>query len=117
MNLKRILDISTRTATSKRKAHDNPPKKIDFQEWKILHSVILDYIPDFYYRLKIENKLSDIKYDLCLMYRFGFRPMEIANLMGIDKSTVTTMRHRIYKEIFGKTDEADEFVEFVMSIS
>ena len=51
------------------------------------------------------------------MYRFGFRPMEIANLMGIDKSTVTTMRHRIYKEIFGKTDEADEFVDFVMSIS
>ena len=101
----------------KRKAHDNPPVKIDFQEWKRLHSVILDYIPDFYYCLRIKNNLTDTKYDLCVMYRMGFRPMEIANLMGIDKSTVTTMRHRIYKEIFGKTDEADEFIAFIMSIS
>ena len=95
---------------------ENPPCCLSLVDIRHLHEEIREVFPAFYERLVIEYKLPLRKYDICILYRLGIKPAHIATLLGVGRSSVTMERHRIYEQIFNRTDTEGEFENFIKSI-
>ena len=56
-----------------------------------------------------ELSLTEWDYDICLMIRVHLLPIEIAKLKQCSPSTVTKVRKKLLRLIFGKEGNADDF--------
>jgi hypothetical protein len=43
-------------------------------------------------------------------------PAEIATVLNKDKSTISSMRRRLYKKVFGKEGSGKDWDEFILSL-
>ena len=92
-------------------------EKPTLSDWKELRTVVNKTMPNLYATLVLQHKLSLSDFDVCMLLRLHFKPLEISNLTGLDKSTITTKRHRIYKKIFGRQDNGTEFMDYLIHLS
>ena len=53
--------------------------------------------------------LSEDEYMVCLLVRFNFIPSEISILLNLSSQTVTNIRTRLLKKLFGKMGGAKDF--------
>lgn len=60
--------------------------------------------------------LSQLEYQVCLLLKIHTAPSEIANVVNKDKSTISNIRRRLYKKVFGKDGSAKDWDEFIDSL-
>ena len=75
-------------------------------------------IPTFYDRLTGNGcLLRDFEYEVCMLVRLQFSPSDISKIKQCVPSYVTQVRKMLYKKIFKKEGLAEQFDEYIMSIS
>ena len=78
-------------------------------DWDELIRILEDVIPNFQsIRLETEQ-MSQNGYRLCVLIRYGFKPSEIAIIMGKTTSFITKVRQVLLHKIFHVPGTASEF--------
>lgn len=94
----------------------NPTTKPTSDDWQALRSMINSEVPGFYSTLNNGHVLRPDEYDLCILLRLHFKPLEISNLTGISQKSVSAIRRRLLQKVLGHDGKPGEFDDFIMRI-
>ncbi|MBQ6750694.1 MAG: hypothetical protein IJR02_08010 [Bacteroidaceae bacterium] len=89
---------------------------IKIAEWKELEQRLKAIYPRFSSSLYGLYNLSSTEYQVCLLTKIHTPPVEIAAVLNKDKSTISSIRKRLYKKVFGKEGSGKEWDEFILSL-
>ena len=95
---------------------DNPTQQPALEDWQSLRSMLNKEVPGFYATLNDGHVLSVKEYNLCMLIRLRFKPLEISNLSGISQKSVSAMRRRLLQKVVGHDGKPSEFDDFIMRI-
>ena len=87
------------------------------KEWEELEALMKQLLPVFASLMENAQGLNVKERHLCLLVRAGFKPSEMANLMGLDRSNVSMMRKRIYAKLFGRKGSGRNLDQMLRSFS
>ena len=87
-----------------------------FQEWKELDRRLKVVFPRFSSSLYGLFNLSPTEYQLCMLLKIRSTPSEIALVLKKDKSTISSIRRRLYKKVFDKDGSGKDWDEFILSL-
>ena len=99
-----------------RQIADNPLAHPTPEEWQELRSMINSEVPGFYSTLNNGHILRPDEYDLCILLRLHFKPLEISNLTSISQKNVSAIRRRLLQKVLGHDGKPGEFDDFIMRI-
>lgn len=85
-------------------------------DWKELERQLKVVYPNFSSSLYGLYNLSSTEYQVCLLLKIRTKPAEIAAVLNKDKSTISSIRTRLYKKVFGKEGSGKEWDEFILSL-
>lgn len=85
-------------------------------EWKELEQKLKAVYPRFISSLYGLYNLSPTEYEVCLLTKIRSTPKEMADVLCKDKSTISSIRKRLYKKVFGKDGSGKEWDEFILSL-
>lgn len=85
-------------------------------EWKDLEQHLKAVYPRFSSSLYGLYNLSPTEYQVCILTKIRTTPKEIADVLCKDKSTISSIRKRLYKKVFGKDGSGKEWDEFILSL-
>lgn len=91
-------------------------ENIKANEWKELERQLKVVYPRFSSSLYGLYNLSPTEYQMCLLLKIRTAPAEIATVLHKDKSTISSMRRRLYKKVFGKEGSGKDWDEFILSL-
>ena len=86
------------------------------QEWQELEQRLKSVYPRFSSSLYGLFNLSPSEYQMCMLLKVRTSPAEIAAVLKRDKSTISSMRRRLYKKVFGKEGSGKDWDEFIQSL-
>lgn len=86
------------------------------EEWTDIEAQAKKVYPGFTSHLRNLHPMSDLEYQVCLLIKLRIAPTDIAAVLARDVSTISTVRSRLYKKVFGKKGGAKEWDEFLLSI-
>ena len=86
------------------------------EEWTELVEQVRNVYPGFTSQLRNLYAMSELEYQVCLLIKLRMAPSNIASVLARDVSTISTVRSRLYKKVFGKKGGAKEWDEFILSI-
>lgn len=101
------LSLQRRMTTGQR-LHDD--------EWESIERLLKRSYPGFTSQLRTLHPMSELEYHVCLLIKLRIAPSDIADVLLRDVSTISTVRSRLYKKVFGKKGGAKEWDEFILSI-
>lgn len=116
---KTVLDsrlLSSRIYSKFRAYADKPLKRPTMKDWSDLRNMMNREYPSFYTFLVVRHDVSIADFDIYILYRLHFRLTDIANLTGLNASTINTKRKRLFKSIYQREGTTDEIVSFIMEI-
>ena len=85
-------------------------------DWLNIESQIKKVYPGFSSQLRNLHAMSELEYQVCLLIKLRIAPSDMAIVLARDASTISTVRSRLYKKVFGQKGGAKEWDEFIMSI-
>ena len=85
-------------------------------EWKDLEQRLKVIYPHFSSSLYGLYNLSPTEYQVCLLIKIHTAPIEIASVLCKDKSTISSIRKRLYKKVFDKEGSGKDWDEFILSL-
>ena len=85
-------------------------------EWEELQQRLKAVYPRFSSSLYRLYNLSPTEYQLCMLLKIRTAPAEIATVLNKDKSTISSMRRRLYKKVFDKDGSGKDWDEFILSL-
>ena len=91
-------------------------ENIKVHEWKELEQQLKVVYPRFSSSLYGLYNLSPTEYQMCLLLKIRTAPAEIATVLNKDKSTISSMRRRLYKKVFGKEGSGKDWDELILSL-
>lgn len=94
----------------------NPTTNPTAEDWQELRSMINSEMPGFYSTLNNGHVLRPDEYDLCILIRLHFKPLEISNLTGISQKNVSAIRRRLLQKVLGHDGKPAEFDDFIIGI-
>ena len=98
-------------------ANANPYQKASQADFAELKSLINEEIPHFYTTLNTSTyTLSAIEYDVSLLLRVHFLPMDIHKLTGMSPGYVSNMRSRLLLRVFGKDGSPADYDKRILAI-
>lgn len=86
------------------------------EEWSNIEAQTKKAYPGFATQLRSLYPLSELEYQTCLLIKLRIAPTDIAAVLARDVSTISTVRSRLYKKVFGRKGGAKDWDEFVLSI-
>ncbi len=86
------------------------------EEWKDVEEQVHKVYPGFCSQLRNLYAMSELEYQVCLLIKLRIVPSNIASVLSRDVSTISTVRSRLYKKVFGQKGGAREWDDFVLSI-
>lgn len=86
------------------------------QEWQELEQRLKSVYPRFSSSLYGLFNLSPSEYQMCMLLKVRTSPAEIAAVLKRDKSTISSMRRRLYKKVFSKEGSGKDWDEFILSL-
>ena len=96
----------------------NPYQKASQTDFAELRSLLNEEVPHFYTSLNTPHyTLSEIEYDVSMLLRVRFSPMDIHKLTGLSPSYVSNMRSRLLLRVYGVDGSADDYDTRVLAIS
>lgn len=85
-------------------------------EWtEVAHQVRRIY-PNFRSRLYELCRLSDTEFRVCLLIKLHIAPADIATALCREKSTVSTIRSRLYAKVFGRKGSSRDWDDFIETL-
>lgn len=86
------------------------------EDWKNLEFLLNYEYDNFCEKLKSLCKLSEIKYRISLLIKLELEPALMAELLNTSRANVSTIRSRLYTEVFGKKGSAKDWDDFIKSL-
>ena len=86
------------------------------QEWQELEQRLKSVYPRFSSSLYGLFNLSPSEYHMCMLLKVRTSLAEIAAVLKRDKSTISSMRRRLYKKVFSKEGSGKDWDEFILSL-
>lgn len=86
------------------------------EELESLEECIKTVSPDFYSKIHSLHKVSPIEYNVSLLIRARFTPMEISTLLCKSRSGVSSIRSRLYNKVFGEKGSPTDWDDFILSL-
>jgi hypothetical protein len=91
-------------------------QRLKDEEWQEIENKIRKVYPGFISQLRGLYAMSELEYQVCLLIKIRIAPSDIASVIARDMSTISTVRSRLYKKVFGQKGGAKEWDEFILSI-
>lgn len=91
-------------------------QRLKEEDWLDIESQIRKVYPGFGSQLRNLHPMSELEYQVCLLIKLRIAPSDIATVLARDASTISTVRSRLYKKVFGQKGGAKEWDEFILSI-
>ena len=91
-------------------------ENIKASEWKELEQRLKTVYPRFSSSLYGLYNLSPTEYHMCMLLKIRTAPIEIAAVLNKEKSTISSMRRRLYRKVFGKDGSGKDWDEFILSL-
>lgn len=86
------------------------------EEWESIEEQIKKLYPGFTSQLRTLHPMSELEYQTSLLIKLRIAPTDIAAVLTRDVSTISTVRSRLYKKVFGQKGGAREWDDFILSI-
>lgn len=96
--------------------HIEQGKSLTPNDWKVLEQHLKAVYPHFNNSLFALYNLSSIEYRVCLLTKIRTTPTEISTVLCKDKSTISSIRRRLYKKVFGKEGNGKDWDDFIFSL-
>lgn len=91
-------------------------QRLKDDEWADVEKHLKRVYPGFTNQLRSLYPMSELEYQTCLLIKLRIAPKDMATVLARDVSTISTVRSRLYKKVFGQKGGAKEWDEFVLSI-
>ena len=91
-------------------------QRLKDEDWQEIENHIRRVYPGFCSQLKGLYSMSELEYQVCLLIKLRMAPKDIAAVLARDMSTISTVRSRLYKKVFGQKGGAREWDEFIFTI-
>ena len=91
-------------------------ERLTDEDWTEMEERLKRVYPGFTSRLRNLYPMSELEYQVCLLIKLRITPTEMADVLSRDGSTISTVRSRLYKKVFGRKGGARDWDEFVLSI-
>ena len=85
-------------------------------DWLNIENQIKKLYPGFSSQLRNLHTMSELEYQVCLLIKLRVAPSDMAATLARDASTISTVRSRLYKKVFGQKGGAKGWDEFILSI-
>ena len=85
-------------------------------DWQEIEYQIRKLYPGFISQLRGLYAMSELEYRVCLLIKLRIAPKDIAGVLARDVSTISTVRSRLYKKVFGQKGGAREWDDLILSI-
>lgn len=86
------------------------------EEWRQVERHLKAIYPGFTTQLRSLYPVSELEYHVCLLIKLRIAPKDIANILSRDVSTISTVRSRLYKKVYGKKGGAKEWDDFILAM-
>ena len=86
------------------------------EDWQQVEQHLKTIYPGFISQLRGLHQMSELEYQVCLLIKLRIAPKDIAAVLARDVSTISTVRSRLYKKVFGHKGGAKDWDDFVLSI-
>ena len=90
----------------------NPSK----DEWIILEKHLDNICNSFATKLRIMCNLSERDFRMCLLIRIRMSLVKVANILHIDKTSLSSQRRRLYKRYTGTNGSSKDWDTFILSL-
>ena len=91
-------------------------QRLKDSDWQEIEAQVRKVYPGFASQLRGLHAMSELEYQVCLLIKLRIVPKDIAAVLARDMSTISTVRSRLYKKVFGKKGGAREWDEFILTI-
>ena len=96
----------------------NPYQKASQADFAELRSLLNEELPHFYTTLNTPHyTLSEIEYDVSMLLRVRFSPMDIHRLTGMSPGYVSNMRSRLLLRVYGVDGSPADYDKRILAIS
>ncbi len=85
-------------------------------DWQQIEGYVRKVYPGFISQLRGLYAMSELEYQVCVLIKLRIAPSDIAAVLARDVSTISTVRSRLYKKVFGQKGGSREWDEFILSI-
>lgn len=91
-------------------------QRLQEEDWSTVEQHLKKIYPGFTAQLRGLHPLSELEYQTCLLIKLRIAPKDIAAVLTRDLSTISTVRSRLYKKVFGQKGGARDWDDFILSI-
>lgn len=85
-------------------------------DWTTIEDRLRSVYPHFSSTLFSLISMSEVEYRVCLLLKLNATPTEIASVLCRDKSSISTVRSRLYQKVFDKKGSSRDWDEFVRTL-
>lgn len=85
-------------------------------DWDAIEQQFQSVYPRFTSTLLSLYTMSQVEYQVCLLLKLNATPSEIADVLCKDTSSISSIRSRLYKKVFGKKGSSKDWDKFVLSL-
>lgn len=86
------------------------------QDWQQVEQHLKTIYPGFISQLRSLHPMSELEYQTCLLIKLRIAPKDMAAVLSRDVSTISTVRSRLYKKVFGRKGSTKAWDDFILSI-
>ena len=117
-NLEERLNKAPIVKRLKEYVNANPYQKASQADFAELRSLLNEELPHFYTTLNTPHyTLSEIEYDVSMLLRVRFSPMDIHRLTGMSPGYVSNMRSRLLLRVYGVDGSPADYDKRILAIS
>ena len=91
-------------------------QRLKDDEWTGVERQVRKVYPGFSSQLHNLYDMSELEYHVSLLVNLRAAPSAIAAVLARDVSTISTVRSRLYRKVFGRKGGAREWDDFILSI-
>ena len=86
------------------------------EEWQQVEALLKSAYPGFTSQLHGLYPMSELEYRTCLLVKLRIPTRDMAAVLARDVSTISTVRSRLYKKVFGQKGSTRQWDDFILSI-
>ena len=85
-------------------------------EWQQVERSLATVYPGFTTQLQSLYPMSDVEYRTCMLVKLRIPTKDIAAVLAREANTISSLRKRLYKKVFGREGGAKEWDDFILSM-
>lgn len=91
-------------------------ERLKKEDWDAIDTKFNSVYPGFASTLMSLYSMSRVEYQVCVLLKLKVSPKEIANVLCKDKSSISSVRSRLYQKVFNKSGSGKDWDEFICSL-